>query len=148
MATALHPVHHMPVEHSISEKAKVFYDGHCALCRKSVHLLRRLDWMERLSFVDVRELAHPPADGPPLSRERMLEEVHLMTPDGGRVYHGFEAFRWIAWEVPLLWVLVPFLYLPGMGSLGQKFYLWVARNRFRLIPCHGGVCALPAAEKL
>jgi hypothetical protein len=30
-----------------------------------------------------------------------------------------------------------------MERWGQKIYLWVARNRFRLVPCHGGVCSLP-----
>ena len=35
------------------------------------------------------------------------------------------------------------LYIPGVPGLGQRLYLWVARNRFRLVPCHGGVCTLP-----
>ena len=74
---------------------------------------------------------------------RFLEEMHLLSPDGRAVYHGFRAFRWMAWRLPLVWFVLPFLYLPGVESLGQRAYLWVARNRFRLVPCHGGVCTLP-----
>jgi hypothetical protein len=48
----------------------------------------------------------------------------------------------MAWRLPLLWILAPFLYVPGVPTLGQAAYLWVARNRFRLVPCHGGVCTL------
>jgi predicted DCC family thiol-disulfide oxidoreductase YuxK len=84
-----------------------------------------------------------PQSDPPLEPGRLLQEMHLLTPDGSKIYHGFEAFRWMAWRLPLLWPLAPFLYLPGMKPLGQRLYLLIARNRFRLVPCHGGVCTLP-----
>jgi predicted DCC family thiol-disulfide oxidoreductase YuxK len=113
------------------------------LCRKSVGWLRRLDWGHRLSYVDIREQHSLPAHNPPFDPDRLLEEMHLLAPGDPQVYHGFAAFRWMAWQLPLLWPLLPFLYLPGMATLGQRMYLWVARNRFRLIPCHGGVCRLP-----
>lgn len=125
--------------------AQVLYDGDCALCRKSVSLLQRLDWFHRLTYVNVREQAQIPDDAR-LQPDRLLQEMHLVTPDGGRVYHGFAAFRWFAWRLPLLMPLAPLLYLPGVPRLGQRLYLWVARNRFRLVPCHGGVCTLPAAR--
>ena len=125
--------------------AQVLYDGDCALCRKSVSLLQRLDWFHRLTYQSVRDQARIPHDAR-LHPERLLQEMHLVTPDGGRVYHGFAAFRWLAWRLPLLMPLAPLLYLPGVPWLGQRLYLWVARNRFRLVPCHGGVCTLPAAR--
>ncbi len=128
-------------------QARVLYDGACPLCRKSVALLRRLDWLHRLSYVDARAREQLPASDPPLDPGRLLQEMHLLTPEGAKVYRGFKAFRWMAWRLPPLWALVPFLYLPGMASLGQRVYLWVARNRFRLVPCHGGVCTLPGAHK-
>lgn len=68
--------------------------------------------------------------------------MHVLTPDGTRLLSGFAALRWLAWRLPLLWPLAPFLYLPGMATLGQRLYLWVARNRLRLVPCHGGVCTV------
>jgi predicted DCC family thiol-disulfide oxidoreductase YuxK len=130
-----------------TRQAQVLYDGACPLCRKSVDLLRRLDWLHRLSYVDARDRDHLPPSDPPLNSDRLLQEMHLLPPRGGQVYHGFKAFRWMAWRLPPLWPLLPFLYLPGMASLGQRVYLWVARNRFRLVPCHGGVCTLPGAHK-
>ena len=125
------------------KRARVLYDGHCAFCRRSVELLRRLDWLGRLNYADARDLAHLPAGPGPWQPARLLEEMHVLTADGRRVYHGFAALRWLAWRLPLLWPAAPFLYLPGVPALGQRLYLWVARNRFRLVPCHGGVCALP-----
>jgi hypothetical protein len=106
-------------------------------------LLKKLDWLKRLSYSDARDRARLPADGPALDPDRLLQEMHLVTPDRRHVYHGFGALRWLAWRLPILWPVAPLLYLPGVPALGQHLYLWVARNRFRLVPCHGGVCALP-----
>lgn len=124
-------------------KAIVLYDGQCPLCRKSVEMLRRLDWLHRLDYQDARSSAHLPATDVPLDPKRLLEEMHVVRPDGRRAYHGFGALRWLAWRLPLLWLIAPFLYIPGVPALGQRLYLWIARNRFRLVPCHGGVCSLP-----
>ncbi len=117
----------------------VLYDGGCELCRRSVSLLRRLDWRHRLAFADARDPANVP---PGLDPARLMAEMHVVAPDG-RVAHGFEAFRRLARELPPLWPLVPLLYLPGVPAVGQRLYLWVARNRYHLVPCHGGACAVP-----
>ena len=124
-------------------RGQVLYDGQCPLCLRSVALLKRLDWLGRLRTIDARDRSQWPASDAPLDPERLLQEMHVVTPDGRRLYRGFAALRWIAWRLPLLWPLAPLLYIPGVPRLGQRLYLWVARNRFRLVPCHGGVCTLP-----
>jgi predicted DCC family thiol-disulfide oxidoreductase YuxK len=143
MATATAPTTRTRPQHSAKRRALVLYDGDCPFCRKSVEVLRRLDWLERLDYVDVRDADAMSDVGVALEPDRLLEEMHLVTPDGAKVYSGFRAFRWLAWRLPLLWGAAPLLYLPGAESVGQRMYLWVARNRFRLLPCHGGVCTLP-----
>ncbi len=125
------------------KKAVVIYDGECPLCRRSVRILRSLDWLNVLAYADARHPEQVPELPVPVEPERLLEEMHLLTPDGQKVYHGFKAFRWMAWRLPLLWVVAPLLHLPGAERLGQRLYLWVARNRFKLLPCQGGVCTLP-----
>ena len=126
-----------------AHQGQVLYDAQCPLCLKSVALLKRLDWLGRLTYVNARDREHLPASDAPLDAARLLQEMHLLTPDGRRLYHGFAALRWIAWRLPLLWPVAPLLYIPGVPQLGQRLYLWIARNRFRLVPCHGGVCTLP-----
>lgn len=125
-----------------TSQAQVLYDGQCPLCLKSVGILKRLDWLSRLTYVNARDREHLPQHEPPLEPGRLLEEMHVLPPDGRHIYHGFEAFRWMAWRLPLLWALAPFLYLPGVPALGQWAYLWVAKNRMHLVPCHGGVCTI------
>lgn len=119
------------------------FDGECPLCLKSVSILKRLDWLRVLRYQNCRETDRLPASPIPLDPQRMLEEMHLLTPKRDALYHGFEAFRWMAWRLPLLTAFAPLLYLPGVPWLGNRAYLWVARNRYRLVPCHEGVCAVP-----
>jgi predicted DCC family thiol-disulfide oxidoreductase YuxK len=121
-------------------RAIVLYDGQCPFCRATVRLLQRLDWLRQLHFQDCRRVDEWPPAPVPLSLDRLLEEMHLITPDRQRVYAGYHAFRWIAWRLPLLIPWAPWLYLPGVPWLGQRFYRWVARHRYQLIPCHNGVC--------
>jgi predicted DCC family thiol-disulfide oxidoreductase YuxK len=127
--------------------ALVLYDGLCRLCQKSVAVLKRLDWCKQLAFQDARDEERLPAMTPPLVPERLMEEMHVVTPDRRRAYPGFEAFRWMAWRLPLLLPFAPFLYLPGVPAIGTAVYRWVARNRFKLVPCHDGQCELPPPSK-
>lgn len=120
-------------------RGRVLYDGACPLCRRSIALLRKLDWFGRLEYVDVRDSLGSLLCQEPVASAPLLEQMHLLTPDG-RWHRGFEAFRWLAWRLPALWPLAPLLYLPGVPWLGQRCYLWIARNRFHLVPCRNGVC--------
>jgi predicted DCC family thiol-disulfide oxidoreductase YuxK len=124
-------------------RAIVLFDGDCPLCRRSVAVLARLDWLHQLSYQDARQTDHlPSANNVPLDPQRLLEEMHVLPPGRDRVFTGFYAFRWLALRLPLFWAVVPFLYLPGVPWLGRRAYLWVARNRFHLVPCHNGLCAI------
>src|SRR5262245_16983794 len=88
-------------------KAIVLYDGACPLCRKSVALLKRSDWLGRLAFQNARDVDNLPPIDVKLDRERLLEEMHLVAPGGRQVYAGFRAFRWIAGRLPLFWAFWP-----------------------------------------
>ena len=123
-------------------KAVVLYDGMCPLCQRSVRILKRLDWLHLLHYQDCRDVAKLPKPAVQLEPKKLLQEMHLVTPDRERVYAGFAAFRWIAWRLPLMFWLAPVLYLPGVPWLGRRMYLWVAKNRYQLVPCKDGVCSV------
>lgn len=117
----------------------VLFDGGCEFCKRSVALLKRIDWRHRLTFADARDPANVP---PGVDASRLMAEMHAISADGN-IARGFKAFRRIARELPILWPIWPLLYLPGVPTVGQKLYFWVARNRYHLVPCHGGACTLP-----
>jgi len=130
-------------ENAAVGKGVVLYDGDCGFCQQSVRLLKGLDWLRLLHFQSARDTDHLPASDVPLDAQKMLDEMHLLTPDRKSVYAGFTAFRWIAWRLPLTAPLAPLLYLPGVLPLGNRAYRWVARNRFKLVPCAQNACAVP-----
>ena len=76
--------------------------------------------------------------------KRLVEEMHVVSPDGQTVTAGFKGFRTIAGRLPAWWPLYPFLFGPGVPWVGQRVYLWVAKNRFNLVPCDDGQCQLPS----
>ena len=123
-------------------QAIVLYDGDCPLCRKTTAILKRLDWFGRLHFQNCRDTAAIPPNTAHIDPERMIQEMHVLAADRETAYSGFRAVRWIAGRVPALWPLYPLLFIPGMAKLGQRLYLWIARNRFHLLPCRGGVCTI------
>jgi predicted DCC family thiol-disulfide oxidoreductase YuxK len=125
-------------------KGVVLYDGQCPFCRRSVRSLKRLDWLKKFHFQDCNDAANLPKSAVPLDPDKLLEEMHLVTPDRERVHAGFGAFRWMAWRIPVLFPFAWMLYVPGVPWLGNKMYRWVAKNRYGLVPCdEDGVCRLP-----
>jgi len=126
-------------------KGVVLYDGDCGFCQQSVRLLKALDWFGALHFRSARD-ADLPASEVPLDRAKMLDEMHLLTPDRRTAYAGFSAFRWVAWRLPLTAPVAPLMYLPGVLWVGNRVYRWVARNRFKLVPCANNACAVPAKK--
>ncbi|HEY7171892.1 MAG TPA: DCC1-like thiol-disulfide oxidoreductase family protein [Vicinamibacterales bacterium] len=116
-------------------RVTVVYDGRCGLCRPTVAILRRLDLLGRVRTLDlwtqwdvVQRVA------PSLTREAALRDMHALAD--GRLARGFDAYREIAWTLPLGWLLLPLLYLPPVSHLARRWYRRVADRR------HGDSCAL------
>ncbi len=124
-------------------KTVVLYDGMCPFCQRAVRSLKRLDWRHRLHFQDCRDTANWPESAVPLDLKKLLEEMHIVTPDRKRAYAGYRAFRYMAWRIPVLMPFAPFLYIPGVPWVGNKVYLWIAKNRYNLVPCDENGCRLP-----
>jgi predicted DCC family thiol-disulfide oxidoreductase YuxK len=120
---------------------RVYYDTICPICQRSRRTLERLDWRRRLDFRDIHDRATMEREVPGVSYRRALREMIVVAPSG-KVTGGFDAFRTLAWAIPLWWPLLPLLYVPGVPFLGRRIYRWVARNRYRLLACDNDICSL------
>jgi predicted DCC family thiol-disulfide oxidoreductase YuxK len=117
----------------------VVYDGYCPLCIRTMTQLDALDGVRRLRPVDLeREWGRVEELVPGVSREKMREEMAVVTPEG-KVLRGFLAAREVSRTLPALWVLLPVVYAPGAKWAGTRVYAWVARNRARRL--REGICA-------
>jgi predicted DCC family thiol-disulfide oxidoreductase YuxK len=131
----------------MTTKAILLFDGECAFCRKGVAILKKLDWLKRIECRDARDTADRPPCDEPLVPQKLLDEMHVVTPDGRHAFAGYLAIRWMAWRLPPLWCFAPLFYLPGALWLGNRFYRWIARNRFKLVPCEYGACRVHLPPK-
>jgi predicted DCC family thiol-disulfide oxidoreductase YuxK len=114
----------------------VLYDGKCSFCIRSVEVLSSLDIFRRLKLVDNRAAENKKLF-PGFDKERADREL-LVRKNGGGWLGGFDACRFLARYLPLLWPVLPLLYLPGAAVMGRKIYAKVAGNRY---------CIVPSAEK-
>lgn len=127
------------------------FDGQCAICQTTRYIIQRLDWFQRVDFLDLHNQALVQERFPHLNYADMMGEIHIISSNDN-IYGGFAGIRRMIREVPLgfpIWLL---LFLPGINWLGPKAYALVARNRYtinRLLgielgdDCIDGVCKLP-----
>lgn len=108
----------------------VLFDGHCGFCRRSVKALVSLDWLHRLSLVDMHDGPARMRVAPEIPLEELDKALHIKLPDG-RSFKGYSAFRHMTWSLPPLWIVAPFLYIPGAKFLGDRVYQKIADSRSR-----------------
>ena len=118
----------------------VLYDGGCPMCRRTARVLRRLDWLRRLTFVDAIDPAVRERVAPGLTEAEVLVEMYVVDETGARS-GGYAGYLWMARAVPLLWPMALLGPLPGVRQLGDAIYRYVAANRVRRGRCTDQVCA-------
>jgi len=113
-------------------RLQVLYDGLCPLCCRTVRLLACFDLFTRLEFLDFRRLDLSDYNrrlGLNLAPRDLEEDISVIFR--GQAYRGFYGYRRLALAVPAFWPLAPWLFLPGVSSLGVWVYGYVARNRLK-----------------
>jgi len=119
----------------------VFYDGKCSFCTRSVDVVRQLDSLRHLRFIDMH-LPAARAEFPDLDMDRGAMELLLRQPDG-KWLGGFDAFRAMAKHFPLLWPILPLFFIPPVPTIGREIYKRIAARRFCIMP---PITARPAEQ--
>ena len=135
----------------------VLYDASCRLCRRSMFVMLLLDHLHRLKPVNFRDTKLRKEHAPDITLKDLDRSMHIRLPGecikhkakskkGDSFMHfafcfqtlnGFDAFRALAWHLPTLWLIAPFLYVPGIPPLGRIAYARIAASRNR---CADGFC--------
>jgi predicted DCC family thiol-disulfide oxidoreductase YuxK len=128
-------------------RIQVLYDGLCPFCVRAIRLLARLDLFARLEFLDFHCMElnnYNRTQKLNLTSKNLEEEMYVVSR--GSAYRGFKAYRVIAVALPVFWPLAPWLFLPGISSLGGLVYSLIARNRLKLLWCDSH-CPLQPSEE-
>ena len=106
----------------------LFFDGACGMCTRSRDLLLKLNRTGDLKTEPLQSTGAAERLGVPASR--LLESVRWLD-SSGEVYAGAEAANAavsaaIGTKLPLI-----FYRVPGMRSVQEAIYRWVATHRYR-----------------
>lgn len=111
-----------------AENLVILFDGRCGFCNRTIIVLRSLDWLHRLQFVNFHDPDNRKRSAPDVDFAVLNEEMHVRKPDG-TYRKGYYAFRVILGELPLTWFFQPVLFFPGVAPVGEKIYRYVAAHR-------------------
>lgn len=118
----------------------VYYDGKCNLCRRSIWLLRTLNFNQSVIFTSLW-------NAPETIEKYDLDTERLKVWMGGiyndKVYFGYDLYLLIARKNPLYYLLLPILYLGKWTRVGYFIYSIIAKNRYKVF----GQCAIEPPEK-
>lgn len=110
----------------------ILFDGRCGLCKRTLKILHALDWLQRLHFQNYHDPDVRKRFAPDVPLTELHREMHAQLPDG-RMMKGFTAFRAIAWNVPVFWMIAPLLYFPGVPWIGEKAYAFISLKRHFIV---------------
>ena len=113
----------MKREHQV---VKVWFDSACPLCAKEIKIMRKLDWFNKVDFVDV--LSTPDC---PIQREHLLERFHAQRL-GGPLLNGAAAFALLWRSLPLLRPLGEIARIPFVLRILEILYLRFLASRPKL----------------
>jgi predicted DCC family thiol-disulfide oxidoreductase YuxK len=120
------------------EPMVVLYDGNCKMCRRTMSILLTLDWLRLLKGVSAFDRDRIDAMGlGHLGDDLLMRDMHggERGPNGEwRVTKGYDAYQRIAWRVPILWLTLPFIYLPPVVAVARRIYRHVADTRACSVP--------------
>ena len=108
-------------------RLEVLNDGGCALCRRTLSVIRDLDLAGTVRSIDI-SVESPPTQLRAIDAHSRCQSMHVVD-DRGRVTAGFDAFRRLAWVLPAAWPILPVLYLPGVAPVARRAYAFVAARR-------------------
>ncbi|PTQ55686.1 MAG: hypothetical protein BSOLF_1712 [Candidatus Carbobacillus altaicus] len=116
----------------------VYYDGYCNYCSRTARLISFLDFFGMFRVISYRDDNSYLQYG--LSFEDVDKEMYIIKKrnDKIKIYRGFDSVTAVVNNLPLLWMLVPFVYILRISGLGYKLYPWIANNR--MIPLNGQIC--------
>jgi predicted DCC family thiol-disulfide oxidoreductase YuxK len=106
----------------------IVFDGNCKRCRRTVASFRVFDILEQVIYVNaLDDKALKTHQLSWLDRDAILRDMYAVV--GQETWAGFSSYQvWIK-RLPLLWPLLPFLYLWPIERFGRRIYRHVADSR-------------------
>ncbi len=119
---------------------KVFYDGQCPLCCRTVLTLNHFDLLKRIEFLSAQQYATQFPSIAALGNEKLLQDLYALDQNN-RLYSGVKTYARILIHMRYTAVFGYLLLTPGLHQIACTLYRKIADNRTR-INCDSS-CVIP-----
>ena len=110
----------------------VLFDSWCPNCRKFANLINRLDWLNLINFISLRDFEKFSSILNGIEIEIAKKQMASYT---NKWRYGFISIYYILIRVPLFWAFIPLLYFLKITKIGQYLYIQLSLKR-KIIPIH------------
>jgi glyoxylase-like metal-dependent hydrolase (beta-lactamase superfamily II)/predicted DCC family thiol-disulfide oxidoreductase YuxK len=132
------------IEQARAGSYRVLFDDQCEICQACVSWLKVLDREKKTACVSISTMSLSGVDSR-LRIDDCLRQLHVVTPEN-EILVGWEAVACLARLFPSTWAVGKLGQWFPLRSLGHAIYGFVARNRYSLSKCRGGVCHVAKPE--
>lgn len=106
----------------------LIYDGNCKLCRRTIASLRVFDVFGRVTYANaLNDVALTNYRLDWLDSDAIMADMHVVVQK--QAWKGFSAYRVLATRIPVLWPILPLLYVWPIPRIGRQIYRRVADSR-------------------
>jgi predicted DCC family thiol-disulfide oxidoreductase YuxK len=111
------------------KKGRLFYDDRCNLCKKSVNLLKIIDFYDRIEVIGLSQ-------SPDRVQKAFLSDMQIIYQEKETLFSGFSAYYQLCKNIFPFFLVFPFFFIARITRLGNISYKWIALRRKKLF----GVC--------
>ncbi|WP_417731003.1 DCC1-like thiol-disulfide oxidoreductase family protein [Rosistilla oblonga] len=123
----------------------VAFDAECPLCRMTKATVESFDIRSKVDFIPIQARERLPAKITELTESELAATVHSVSSNG-RHYQGVGTYAEIGSAIYLLWPIGLALKTPGLRSIAERIYAWVAQNR-RTGRCTDTTCSIQTTAR-
>ncbi|HYG00884.1 MAG TPA: HTTM domain-containing protein [Chryseosolibacter sp.] len=126
----------------MKRSAIVYIDGWCANCRRFAAFVNKLNVINLVHVRDIRSLNGSEEELKGV--DYTMATMRMATVAGDKVVYGFSSIMEIVKRLPLLWLLLPIMYILKAVRVGDAVYGELAIKR-QIIPIH---CSESCSDKI
>ncbi|TGA96353.1 DUF393 domain-containing protein [Sporolactobacillus shoreae] len=128
-------------------RIKVYYDGWCPVCRTIKKQVKRLDWLNLIEMVSMREEKNISDINVPI--EELEKRMFARSLISNKIYSDIEAFTAMILRIPLLSIFWLPLKILSILGIGRPLYDFFAKRRL-IIPvghCNDEKCLIEVPKE-
>jgi hypothetical protein len=114
---------------------QILYNGASLSENKTVRFIQEFDLFGRIQTIDFHQInlaEYNENHNLNLTPDELERKIYFIQQR--QAYKGFEGFRSTALVLPAFWILLPFLFLPGLSSISKSVYQKNTHSSFKKFP--------------